>query len=231
MKNHTKKLLALAAIAILLIIATAQITNPSSSSGTVQPNSGSAGALAIYPAAGGSTSAGPSTDCTDSGTALTCNGSGGATFGTSGQYNMGPNGRATKYNNTSLVGIGMPYEVGSVVNLTNQTATAGPTNIQASLSATGQFEIQYYIDERTACATPGSGQVSLTFSWTDVTAARTSAAVVMPFDSASGASSFKSGNIPLFGTSATAVSYTATYTACTSGTGAYDLRVAFIEVQ
>jgi hypothetical protein len=74
----------------------AQINNPptGSGSGTVNANSGSAGAVTFYPAAGGSTTVGPDALLTDSGTSLTYTGTGGIISTTSGGLAAGANGGA-----------------------------------------------------------------------------------------------------------------------------------------
>ena len=204
-------------------------TQPAGVNGSIGANSGTAGAIALYPAAGGSNAIGPDANVNDNGTVFAINEA--ASFGSAAQATVTALGRFNKYNNISLPAVGVPYEVGTAANLTAQSATAGPTNLSAGLPLTGQYEVKWYIDERAACATPGSGQVSLVFNWTDSTLARQSTAVVLPFDATDVAADFKSGVTPLFGTSGSVVTYTATYTACTSGTATYDLHAILVETQ
>lgn len=64
---------------VLTVTYTGYVQNPSGGggSGIVNPNNGTANAIALYPAAGGSTTVGPDTLLTDNGTTLTYTGTGG----------------------------------------------------------------------------------------------------------------------------------------------------------
>src|SRR5262249_36286813 len=99
--------------------------------------------------------------CTDDGTAFTC------TTPTNNlsnsQFILGSGGKLTKYANGSVVGNGAATIV-AVSNVTNQTASQGTVTLIASAPATGQFAFEYYIDQRTACTTVGSGKVVLNFN-------------------------------------------------------------------
>lgn len=74
-----RKLLYLLLVSVGITLLTAQINNGGGGggSGTVNANNGSAGAVANYAAAGGSTTVGPDATLTDNGTALTYTGTGG----------------------------------------------------------------------------------------------------------------------------------------------------------
>ncbi len=87
------------------------------------------------------------------------------------------------------------------------------------------WSMNWYMDSTTTCATPGPAGVTLTFSWTDETGARTftSASLALGVNSAT---SILNGAVTMYVAANAAINYSTAYTACTTGTGTYQLRVA-----
>lgn len=152
-------------------------------------------------------------------------------MGTTGQTSFAAGGGVSKYRGTSTGGVGMVAVFGTPVNLTNQTASVGTTQILSSTPAAGQYEVELYVDERTACTTVSGSQVVVTVNWTDATLAR-SKSVTLTFDTSNVAADSQSLNIPIFAANASSINLTTTYTGCaTGGPAAYDLKAAVTQLQ
>jgi hypothetical protein len=152
--------------------------------------------------------------------------------------NLIMSGTATTYNGKTTAGTGLVPVYGAVAP-TGQTAAISSTTLCAtSACGAGQYEVSYYLDSTVACTTPGSAAASLTIGWTDETNAK-SLQVPLGGTGISGGNSmalgstsnFGSGAIALWSAGSAAITYSASYTGCTTGTGTYALRVAVKQVQ
>jgi hypothetical protein len=145
---------------------------------------------------------------------------------------------ASRYNGISTAGVGLE-PVYATVSLTGQTGAIAASTLCSSASCgSGQFVVTYYVDSTATCGTPGPAAVSLNIGWTDEAGAKVFASVpVAGTGIASNAmalgntGNFGSGQISLWSTGANAITYQTNYTACTSGTGTYSLRVAVKQMQ
>lgn len=137
------------------------------------------------------------------------------------------------------------------VNLTGQTATKTITTACAAsagaCNVAGLYELNYtFWGSGTACSSVTAGKVVLTFTWTDENGNVHSAIPApMSFDQKAAAANVTGtfnfntalttegayGAMPISSNGAAAIQYTATYTACTTGTGTYNLRIAVTRLQ
>lgn len=127
----------------------------------------------------------------------------------------------------------------SPIHLTAQTASISTANVCSTTGCpVGQYEIVYnFVQGGTACGTPGTGGVSLALTWTDAAGAHSAVAVPMT-DSVgltpvnkftfqtSNTAAWASGQFTLWTTGASAIQYATTYTACSSGTGTYEVDIS-----
>jgi hypothetical protein len=152
--------------------------------------------------------------------------------------NLIMSGTLSTYNGKATAGTGLAPVYGTV-SVTGQTAAIASTSVCASATCgAGQYVVNYYLDSTATCSTPGSAAAALTIGWTDETGAKTfqvplSGAGVSGGNSVAlgDTSSFGSGTISLWSAGTVAISYSTSYTACTTGTGTYALRVAVRQVQ
>jgi hypothetical protein len=102
----------------------------------------------------------------------------------------------------------------------------------------GQYEISVYVESDVTCSTPGSAKVAVTAGWGDRTGART---VTVPLQGTGVSSSAVSlGSLSNFGQAVMTIwnnsasnnlTYSTTYTACTTGTGTYALYLTYRRMQ
>jgi hypothetical protein len=139
----------------------------------------------------------------------------------------------------------------AAVNQTSKTATISITTACAAsagaCNVAGQYSLDYnFWGSGTACSSVTAGKVVLTFTWTDE-AGTVHSAIPAPiiFDqkaaaaNVTGTFSFNtslategaSGSQIISTNGAAAIQYTATYTACTTGTGTYNLRISTTRLQ
>src|ERR1035437_1311996 len=130
----------------------------------------------------------------------------------------------TTYGGIATAGLGFAVVEG-VSDVTAQVANQTTVNLVASTSAAGHYLVRIYVDQNALCTT-GTGSVFAPVSWTDATHAHT--AVTVPLTLANTAISSSAGfidaAIPLWSVTSSPIAYTTTSTACTSGTGSYDLH-------
>lgn len=151
--------------------------------------------------------------------------------GTSGNTAWAAGGLLSRYRGTATGGNGLVFVLGTPSNVVNQTASQTTVNLVSSTPSGGQYEIQGYLDERTACTTVSGSQVVVTFSWTDATSTR-SKSFTLTFDTSNAAGDTVPITVPIFANNATAITYTTTYAGCaTGGPAAYDLHVAVVQLQ
>jgi hypothetical protein len=113
------------------------------------------------------------------------------------------------------------------------TANSGSAqNILASTPAAGQYRVSVYADESAGCTTVGSGVLTIVLGWTDATHARAGATLTLtPGTADTATTSFVSQTLPLWAASGSAITATATYTACSSGTWTYDLHASVERIE
>jgi hypothetical protein len=124
----------------------------------------------------------------------------------------------------TTAGLGNPVVLG-VSDVTSQSSSQTSVNLIASTGAAGHYLVRLYLDQNALCTT-GTGAVYATVGWTDATHAHTALTIPLTLANTaiSSAAGFIDAAIPLWSASASAITYTTTYTACTSGTGTYDLH-------
>ncbi|MFZ0199303.1 MAG: hypothetical protein WB523_19290 [Candidatus Sulfotelmatobacter sp.] len=152
--------------------------------------------------------------------------------------NLIMSGTATTYDGKATAGMGLSPVYGAVSS-TGLTAAVTSTTVCASATCgAGQYVVNYYLDSTVACTTPGSAAASLTIGWTDETSAKTlqvplSGAGVSGGNSVSlgNTANFGNGTITLWSAGSTNITYSTSYTGCTTGTGTYALRLAVRQVQ
>ncbi|MGO8759320.1 MAG: hypothetical protein ACLQG3_14470 [Terracidiphilus sp.] len=130
----------------------------------------------------------------------------------------------TTYDGITTAGLGLDVVEG-VSDVTAQSTSQSTVNLVASTSAAGHYLVRLYLDQNALCTT-GTGSVYATVSWTDATHAHTAQTIPLTLNntSISAAAGFIDAAIPLWSATSSAITYTTTYTACTSGTGTYDLH-------
>ena len=99
--------------------------------------------------------------------------------------------------------------------------------------------IDAYLDSTVTCATPGPATVGITLTWTDEGGTKTAQTLPMAVNGGAtplttmalgNTTNFASGHTSIW-TTGTIIQYATTYTACTSGTGTYAIRIAVTQVQ
>ena len=152
--------------------------------------------------------------------------------------NLVMSGSATTYNGKATAGTGLAPIYGTVSS-TGLTAAISSTTLCASTTCgAGQYVVNYYLDSTAACTTPGGAAATLTIAWTDETGAKS---FQVPLNGAgvSGGNSlplgntadFGSGDVSLWSAGSANITYSTSYTGCTTGTGTYALRIALRQVQ
>jgi hypothetical protein len=148
-------------------------------------------------------------------------------------------GPVSRYNGVATAGVGLE-PVYATISLTGQTGAIASTNLCGSPSCTaGQYEITYYVDSTASCTTAGSASVGLNIGWTDEAGTKTFVGIPMAGTGVTGGNAvalgntgnFGSGQISLWTTGTNAITYYTNYTACTSGTGTYSVRIAVKQMQ
>ncbi len=152
--------------------------------------------------------------------------------------NLIMSGMATTYNGKTTAGTGLAPVYGTVSS-TGLTAAVGLTTLCASATCgAGQYEVNYYVDSTVSCTTAGSAAASVTIAWTDEVGAKTLQAPLNG-TGVSGGNSLGLGNTTNFGSGAVALwsagsanlTYSTSYTGCTTGTGTYAVRIAVRQLQ
>lgn len=110
------------------------------------------------------------------------------------------------------------------------TANSGtPQNVLASTPQAGHYRLLYYVDQSAGCATLGSGALTISAGWTDATHARATTNQTLTVATAdTGTGDYLTQVVDFWASASSAVTVTATYTACGSGTWTYDLH-AYVE--
>ena len=136
-------------------------------------------------------------------------------------------------------GSGRGVALHNSVSLTGQMAAIPPKSLCASAACgTGEYRITYYLDSADNCASPGNAVVVLEIGWADETASRAmkvplAGSGVVNSDSMKlgDASNFGSGEISLWSKGDVPITYSTSYTGCSSGSGRYGLRIVAEKIQ
>lgn len=154
-----------------------------------------------------------------------------------------------KTNGASTGGI-MVRAQPSAINQTAKTASIGTATLCAASAGACNVAGQYHIHlnfwgSGTACSNVTAGSVNFALTWTDENAVAHSA-VIVPVLSQTSATALAQGNTFLFqtalanesasgditiSTNGSVIQYATTYTACTTGTGTYNLRATATRLQ
>jgi hypothetical protein len=151
-------------------------------------------------------------------------------LGTSSQFAVSSAGLLTKTNNVSVVGFGSPAIEASLDQTGVSTANSGSAqNVLASTPAAGHYRLWYYADQSGACSLVGAGALTISSGWTDGSDPRVGATVTLtPATAITGTGLYVQQSQDFWSAASSAVTVTATYTACTTGTWTYDLH-AYVE--
>lgn len=125
------------------------------------------------------------------------------------------------------------------VSLSGQAAPIAVKSLCANaICGAGQYRITYYLDSSDICETPGNANVALAIGWKDEAAPRTlkvplTGTGIMYSDTLKlgAASNFGSGEISVWSKGDAAITYSTSYTACSSGSGTYALRIVAEKLQ
>lgn len=140
--------------------------------------------------------------------------------------------------------------VAAKVHLTAQTASIGTATLcgatAGACNQAGQYRVKWdFIETGTACSNVTAGSITFALTWTDSNAT-SHAAVILPMLNQTGATSVAAGNSFTFATAlanagasgdfiistnGTVIQYAAAYTACTTGTGTFQLDAVVTRVQ
>ena len=133
------------------------------------------------------------------------------------------NGNYTQYDGMTTAGVGLATVLG-VSDKTAQTASLSSQTLLSSAPSAGFYTVKLYIDQNATCST-GTGTVYATLTWTDATASHTAQTVPLTLaTSVSTAVGYVNIINPVYLANASTVTYTTTFTACTTGSGSYDLH-------
>jgi len=146
---------------------------------------------------------------------------------------------ASTYNGRTTAGPGLVALYGSPASSTSNTAAIASTTLCSTTACpAGQYMVDYYVDSTATCSLAGSASVSITLGWTDETSAKTQQVNLTGAGISGGnsmalgnTSNFGSGSLTMWSAGSAAITYSSSYTGCTTGTGTYALRMAVRQVQ
>lgn len=141
-------------------------------------------------------------------------------------YTIDCSGKTTVDNGLTTASVGHPIIVAAVDSLANTALIAStPLLVNAPI---GLYRIEPYIVSTTTCGTPGPAVVTLTLGWTDEGGAVTNSQITLSLGAIGRTSALGNNLSPLYVNSISNITYAVAYTACTSGTGTYNLRLRLI---
>jgi len=152
--------------------------------------------------------------------------------------NLVMSGTATTYNGKTTAGTGLAPVYGTASS-TGLTAAVASTALCASATCgAGQYVVNYYLDSTLACTTAGSAAAAVTIGWTDEVGAKTLQVPLSGTGISGGnslglgnATNFGSGTLTLWSAGSANITYSTSYTGCTTGTGTYAVRIAVRQLQ
>lgn len=113
-------------------------------------------------------------------------------------------------------------------DVTGSTASIGATNLYATAPA-GFYNVKLVLNSTTTCSTVGPGGVVASILYTDSAGTVTKATSLMAFTTSGHASA--NFDVPLFSAGSNNIQYSTTYTACTTGTGTYDIHLTLMRLR
>lgn len=153
--------------------------------------------------------------------------------------NLVMSGTASTYNGRATAGAGLVAVYGTPVSSTAVAAAISTSTLCGTTSCpAGQYVIDYYINSAAQCASAGPAAAGIVVNWTDETSAKSMQVSLSGVGVPAGNSitlgnttSFGSGSFTLWSSGSAAITYSTSYTPCTSGTGRYAVRMAVRQVQ
>lgn len=126
----------------------------------------------------------------------------------------------------------------NAVSLSGQAAAIAPRSLCGTSGCPhGQYRITYYIDSAGACASAGNAAVGLSVAWKDETATRTLKVPLVGAGVSGGTilnlgatSNFATGEVSIW-SAGDSISYSTSYSACSTGSGSYGLRIVAEKIQ
>jgi len=130
--------------------------------------------------------------------------------------------------------VGDAWSRPNAVSIAGQTGGISARNLCARTACgVGQYRISYYLDSSSSCASRGNALASLTIAWRDETAPRTFKVPLAGAGVSNGntlnlgaSSNFGTGEVMIWSAGNADITYSTSYTPCSSGSGTYSLRVA-----
>ena len=105
-------------------------------------------------------------------------------------------------------------------------------------AAIGQYEVSVYVESDATCSSPGSAALTVALGWGDRTGARNMTVPLQGSGVSSGSlalgstANFGEAVVTLWNNSTSNnLTYSTTYTACTTGTGTYALYITYRRMQ
>jgi hypothetical protein len=158
------------------------------------------------------------------------------------------NGLVVNVNSSNTVTQTFSGDANHSINLTSQTAAKTTTTLCAATANTacgqaGMYMVRWnFWGSGTACSSVTAGSVTFLLTWTDENGQTHSAVPLGMFDQKSGAfgtafnfnttlATESAGGGFEFSTNGTIIQYATGYTACTTGTGTYNLRATVVQLQ
>lgn len=133
----------------------------------------------------------------------------------------------------------------SPISLTGKTAAIANGTVLCAAAAgacnvAGQYRITAYFDSTVTCATPGPAAIGFNLTWVDEIGTKTAQSVPLDVNGATALTATMiigdtthnaTGTASIWSTGASQIGYGVTYTACTSGTGTYAVRIVVERLQ
>jgi hypothetical protein len=161
-------------------------------------------------------------------------------IGGSGRINFTGAGKMVTYNTIPTAGLGLT-PVYAAIHSTAQTAAIGTSTLcAAGTCAGGLYIVKAELLSTVTCATPGPAVVAVTLTWTDEAGTKTAQVIPLDVNFATSLSANLAlgtttgqafGKVVIRSTGTNPIQYATTYTACTSGTGTYNLDLTVVQDQ
>lgn len=149
-------------------------------------------------------------------------------------------GKIITYNNLTATGSGVVPVYGAVHSTAQTLAITTSTLCAAAACTGGLYKVSAYLLSAATCATPGPGAIAVNLSWTDEAGAKATQAIPLDVNNAltfaatlglGTTTGYAFGNVLIRSTGAQPIQYATVYTACTSGTGTYNLDLTVEQKQ
>ena len=125
------------------------------------------------------------------------------------------------------------------ISLSGQDSSIGAKNLCANANCgAGQYRVTYYLNSTANCASPGNAAIVLAIGWKDETASRSLRVPLTGLGITNtdtlklgAASNFGGGELSVWSKGDAAITYSTSYTGCSSGSGTYALRIVAEKLQ